>query len=163
MLIRACKTAPKFGAVFLLLISYTKTMEVPPNNSNDKKFSVVKRANRFTYAGRGIWILVKTTHNAWVHIFLLCFAVFLGLFFHITHYEWMMLVLAAGMVLAAEAFNTAIEIDINLTSLDIHPLARDVKDVAAGAVLLTAVTALLIGLFIFVPYIVASLWACFTA
>jgi diacylglycerol kinase (ATP) len=123
----------------------------------ENKFSIVKRAKSFTYAGRGIWILVKTTHNAWVHIFLLCFAVFLGLFFHITHYEWVMLMLAAGMVLAAEAFNTAIEMDIDLTSPDIHPLARDVKDVAAGAVLITALTALLIGLFIFTPYIVASL------
>lgn len=123
----------------------------------ENKFSIVKRAKSFAHAGRGIWILVKTTHNAWVHIFLLCFAVFLGLFFHITHYEWVMLVLAAGMVLAAEAFNTAIEIDIDLTSPDIHPLARDVKDVAAGAVLITALTALLIGLFIFTPYIVASL------
>ena len=124
---------------------------------NEKKFSIVKRAKSLAYAGRGIWILIKTTHNAWVHIFLLCFAIFLGFFFHITHYEWMMLVVAAGMVLAAEAFNTAIEIDIDLTSPDIHPLARDVKDVAAGAVLLTAIAALLIGLLIFVPYIVAAL------
>lgn len=122
------------------------------NNINEKKFSIVKRAKSFTHAGRGVWILVKTTHNAWVHISLLCFAVLLGLFFHITQLEWMLLVLAAGMVLAAEAFNTAIEIDIDLTSPDIHPLARDVKDVAAGAVLIAAITALLVGLFIFVPH-----------
>ena len=125
--------------------------------TNEKKFSIVKRAKSFSYAGRGIWILVKTTHNAWVHIFILCFAILLGFFFHITHFEWMMLVFAAGMVLAAEAFNTAIEIDIDLTSPDIHPMARDVKDVAAGAVLITAITALLIGLFIFVPHLLSSI------
>lgn len=125
--------------------------------SNEKKFSIIKRAKSFTHAGRGIWILIKTTHNAWVHICLLCFAVLLGLFFHITRVEWMLLVVAAGIVLAAEAFNTAIEIDIDLTSPDIHPLARDVKDVAAGAVLIAALAALLIGLFIFVPYIGTAL------
>jgi diacylglycerol kinase (ATP) len=133
-------------------------MDVSPQSASDqKKFSLVKRAKSFTYAGRGIWILIKTTHNAWVHIFFLCFAVLLGLFFHITRIEWMMLVFAAGMVFAAEAFNTAIEIDIDLTSPDIHPFARDSKDVAAGAVLIAAVTALIIGLLIFVPYLVAAL------
>jgi len=61
----------------------------------------------------------------------------------------MMLVLAAGLVLSAEAFNTAIEIDINLTSPEYHPYARDTKDVAAGAVLIASITALIIGLLIF--------------
>ena len=125
--------------------------------SNQNKFSIVKRAKSFAYAGRGVWILVKTTHNAWVEIFLFCFAIFLGLFFHITRVEWMLLILAGGMTVAAEAFNTAIEIDIDLTSPDIHPLARDVKDVAAGAVLISATTTLLIGLCIFVPYLLTSL------
>jgi diacylglycerol kinase (ATP) len=123
----------------------------------ERKFSIVRRAKSFAHAGRGVWILIKTTHNAWVEVFLLCFALFLGFFFHITHYEWLMLILAGGMTFAAEAFNTAIEIDIDLTSPDIHPMARDVKDVAAGAVLITAVAALLIGLFIFAPYIIAAL------
>jgi diacylglycerol kinase (ATP) len=131
--------------------------DLPQHTSNERKFSIVKRAKSFAHAGRGVWILVKTTHNAWVHIFLLCFAVFLGLFFHITHYEWLMLVLASGLVLTAEAFNTAIEIDLDLTSPDMHPFARDSKDVAAGAVLITAIAALLIGLFIFAPYLLAAL------
>jgi diacylglycerol kinase (ATP) len=120
----------------------------------EKKFSIVKRAKSFTHAGRGVWIVIKTTHNVWVHLFLLCFAVVLGLLFHITQVDWMMLIFAAGLVLSAEAFNTAIEIDIDLTSPDIHPMARDVKDVAAGAVLLAAIAALLIGLCIFVPYLI---------
>ena len=63
--------------------------------------------------------------------------------------------MAAGLVLAAEEFNTAIEIDIDLTSPEFHPFARDTKDVAAGAVLICAITAAIIGLFIFVPYIAA--------
>jgi len=140
------------------LFWYNYMMDILPEQTlSERKFSIVKRAKSFAHAGRGVWILVKTTHNAWVHVFLLCFAVFLGLFFHITHYEWLLLILAAGMVLAAEAFNTALEIDIDLTSPEMHPMARDVKDVAAGAVLITALAALLIGLFIFAPYLIAAL------
>ena len=60
-----------------------------------------------------------------------------------------MLVVVAGFVLAAEAFNTAIEIDIDLTSPEFYPYARDTKDIAAGAVLISAMTALIVGILIF--------------
>lgn len=64
-----------------------------------------------------------------------------------------MLVIATGFVLTAESFNTAIEIDIDLTSPNYHPYARDTKDVAAGAVLISAITALIVGIIIFGHYI----------
>lgn len=123
----------------------------------EEAFSVVKRAKSFTYAGRGIWILLKTTHNAWIDICILVIAIAAGFYFQISQADWMFLVLAAGFVLAAEAFNTAIEIDIDLTSPDYHPFARDTKDVAAGAVLIAAIAAAIIGLIIFVPYILPLL------
>lgn len=113
------------------------------------RFSIAKRASSFMHAGRGLWIFVRTTHNAWVHLAFLALAVFFGLHFHISSIEWMLLVFAGGMVLVAEAFNTAIEIDIDLTSPEFHPYARDTKDVAAGAVLIASVTAGLIGIGIF--------------
>ena len=119
-----------------------------------KEFSLIKRAKSFTHAGRGIWVFLKTTHNAWVQVAILILAIVLGLYFHITRIEWIMLVFAAGLVLVAESFNTAIEIDVNLTSPQHHPYARDIKDVAAGAVLISAITALVIGLFIFVPNLI---------
>ena len=127
-----------------------------PANLNDT-FSIVKRAKSFTHAGRGIWIFVKSTHNAWIHLVFLALAVILGVYFSITVVEWMVLVLAGGFVLCAEAFNTAIEIDIDLTSPEYHPYARDTKDVAAGAVLIAATTALVSGFFIFGHYIIAAL------
>ena len=120
----------------------------------EKEFSVVKRAKSFTHASRGIWILLKTTHNAWIHLVILVIAVALGIYFDITKIEWFMLIIVSGFVLTAEAFNTAIEIDIDLTSPDYHPYARDTKDVAAGAVLISAVTALVVGVLIFGPYVV---------
>jgi diacylglycerol kinase (ATP) len=119
-----------------------------------KEFSVVKRAKSFTHASRGVWVFLKATHNAWIHVVILILAIILGIYLGITKTEWMMLVFAAGLVLAAEAFNTAIEIDIDLTSPNFHPYARDTKDVAAGAVLISAIAAAIIGLMIFVPYLV---------
>jgi diacylglycerol kinase len=117
-----------------------------------KEFSVIKRAKSFSHAGRGIYVFIKTTHNAWIHILATVIVIGLALWFDITRTEWMMLVFACGLVLAAEAFNTAIEIDIDLTSPTFHPYAKDTKDVAAGAVLISAVTAAIIGILIFAPY-----------
>lgn len=120
----------------------------------EEEFSLVKRAKSFSYAGRGIWVFIKTTHNAWIHLVVLAVAIFMGFYFNTTKVEWMMLVLAGGFVLVTEAVNTAIEIDINLTSPEYHPYAKDTKDVAAGAVLISALTASIIGLLIFGHYII---------
>ena len=65
-----------------------------------------------------------------------------------------LIILAISAVLAAEGFNTALEIDIDLTSPEEHPYARDTKDVAAGAVLLTVIGAVVIGLLVFIPHLV---------
>lgn len=122
--------------------------------TNKQKFSIVKRAKSFTHAGRGLWIFVKTTHNAWIHIVILLFAIYLGFYFEITHFDWLLLIFAGGFVLVTEAINTAIEIDIDLTSPKFHPYARDTKDVAAGAVLIASATALIVGILIFGQYVV---------
>lgn len=118
-----------------------------------EEFSLVKRAKSFANAGRGIGVFLKTTPNAWIQLLIFLGALALGFYFSITATEWMFLVLAAGMVLAAEAFNTAIEIDIDLTSPEFHPYARDTKDVAAGAVLIAASTAFVIGTVVFGPHL----------
>ena len=119
-----------------------------------KEFSFVKRVKSFSHAGRGLKVFFKTTHNAWIHGIIFICAILLGVDFSITSTEWIELLLAAGLVFTAEAFNTAIEIDIDLTSPDYHPSARDTKDVAAGAVLISAVIALVVGLIIFVPHFI---------
>lgn len=118
-----------------------------------KEFSLFKRAKSFANAGRGIKMFLKTTPNAWIELGICLAAVAFGFYFQITRFEWMMLIFASGIVLAAEAFNTAIEIDINLTSPNYHPYARDTKDVAAGAVLISSIMAAIIGVLIFGHYI----------
>jgi diacylglycerol kinase len=121
--------------------------------SEKKRFSIVARAKSFSFAFRGLKLILKTQHNFGIQI-LITFIVFLmGLYFDISQTEWMFLVLSSGLVLIAEAFNTAFEFDIDLTSPTFHPYARDTKDVAAGAVLISAIMALVIGLIIFIPKI----------
>ena len=128
-------------------------MEITPEK--DKKFSLVKRAKSFSHAGRGVKIYFKTTHNAWLHAIIFVLVIALGLYFQISRIEWMFLFLTSGFVFVSEAFNSAIEIDIDLTSPEYHPYARDTKDIAAGAVLISAITALIVGLFIFLPHLYA--------
>ncbi len=117
-----------------------------------KEFSLIKRAKSFAHAGRGVWLFLKTTHNAWIHIFVFAWVIVLGFYCKITSSEWVMLTFAAGFVLVSEAFNTAFEIDIDLTSPNYHPYAKDTKDVAAGAVLISAITAAVVGIIVFAPY-----------
>ncbi len=117
------------------------------------RFTVVARAKSFTHAWRGLWVFFKTTHNAWIQIGVALIAVALGFYFDIARTDWLLLILATGFVLTAEAFNTAIEIDIDLTSPEFHPYARDTKDVAAAAVLISALTAAIIGIGIFGNYL----------
>lgn len=70
----------------------------------------------------------------------------------VTRVEWCLLVLCIGMVWVAEIFNTSIETLTNLVSPEQNPLAGKTKDLAAGAVLMAAITSVVVGLFIFVPY-----------
>ena len=123
---------------------------MPDTNEN---FSVRARIKSSTHAWRGISLLIKNTHNLWGHIFFGVLAVYLGFILGISSVEWVLLVLTIGLVLLAEAFNSAIEIDIDLTSPEYHPYARDTKDVAAGAVLLSVIVALVVGAIIFLPKI----------
>ena len=111
-----------------------------------------KRINSFGYAFKGIASLLKREHNAWIHCIAIIVVTLAGLHFGITRTEWCIVCLCFGMVLAAEGFNTAIERLVDLVSPDFHPVAGDVKDVAAGAVLICAIAAAIIGMIIFIPY-----------
>ena len=112
-----------------------------------------KRIKSFGYAFKGIASLLKKEHNAWIHCLAIVVVTTLGFYFHITPTEWCIVLLCFGMVLAAEGFNTAIERLVDLVSPERHPVAGDVKDVAAGAVLICAIAAAIIGCIIFLPYL----------
>lgn len=96
--------------------------------------------------------MVRCQHNAWVHaaatVVVLAVAFLLG----ISAADWCWIILATSIVWTAEALNTAFEFLADAASPQFHPLVHDAKDVAAGAVLLTAIAAATIGVIVFWPY-----------
>ena len=97
--------------------------------------------------------MVQSQHNAWVHAVATLVVVAVGLLAGLTRLEWFVLVLAIVAVWTAESLNTAFEFLCDVTSPEFHPLVEKAKDVAAGAVLITAIGATAIGLLVFAPYL----------
>ncbi len=123
-------------------------------NAGSNAFSLKKRVKGFGYAFRGVYFLAKSQHNAWIHLIIAFLVIFVGVFLEVSITEWCFLIFAIGFVISAEAFNTAIEELTNLVSPEHNKKAGIVKDVAAGAVLITAIIAALIGIIIFLPKII---------
>lgn len=109
----------------------------------------------FAYAFEGIINSIKSEANLKFHLVAALLAIAMGLFFQITVNEWMWILLAIFLVLAAEIMNTAIESLSNLVSPEYHPLIKKTKDASAGAVLLLSLFALICGFIIFLPKIIA--------
>ena len=118
-----------------------------------KAWREVKYDEKFQNAFRGLRVFWSTTRNLYIHLLAAFLVIDLGFYFSISGIEWVALVFAIGLVIISEAFNTAIEIDIDLTSPEYHPYARDTKDVASAAVLLSALVAVIVGMIIFLPRI----------
>ena len=129
------------------------TREIKMNNNTDK-ISITGRLKSIIHAVDGITELLKGQHNAWVHLIASFSIISFGFIFHINRMEWLFLVIAITLVWICEAFNTALEYLCDVASPDFHPLIKKSKDVAAGAVLLSSIGAMLIGLIVFLPYIV---------
>lgn len=117
------------------------------------KTFIKKRIKSFGYAFQGIGNFIRKEPNAWIHCTAVVVVTSLGIYYGISATEWCIVILCFGLVLMAEAFNTAIERLVDLVSPDFHPLAGTIKDVAAGAVLLGAIAAAIVGCIIFIPYI----------
>jgi len=107
----------------------------------------------FGHAFRGLWYALRTQRNARVHVTIAILAILMGVVLHISAVEFAMIFVAITGVFIAEMFNTVFELCIDLASPDFHPLAKIAKDVAAGAVLLSAMLSVMIGLFVFGPHL----------
>jgi diacylglycerol kinase (ATP) len=122
--------------------------------SEGRPFEFTGRIRSFRYAIAGIWRMIRCQHNAWIHALATIVVIGAGFFFRISRAEWCWIVLVLTIVWTAEALNTAFEFLADAASPEFHPLVRDAKDVAAGAVLITAVAAIVIGAIIFWPHLV---------
>lgn len=126
------------------------------DTKEQNQFKISKRVKSFSYAVSGVKTFLKTQHNAWIHLSAALLVIIMGNLYHVDIMEWCMLIFAIGLVFTVEALNTAIEYLTDLVSPSYNEKAGKVKDIAAGAVLIAAITACIIGLAIFVPKIYLS-------
>ncbi|MCD8825965.1 diacylglycerol kinase family protein [Staphylococcus gallinarum] len=108
---------------------------------------------RFKYAFQGMMILFKKDSKFFMHVLVGIVTIICGWFFQISTLDWLMIVIAIGLVLAFEAINTAVEYVVDLVTTEYDPLAKHAKDVAAFSVMLASIVALVIGLVVFLPYL----------
>jgi diacylglycerol kinase (ATP) len=121
-------------------------------NTKSDTFSFTGRIRSSVHALEGIVEMLKSQHNAWVHLVATVGVTTAGWLFGVTTSEWCFLILVMMAVWVAEALNTAFEFLCDVASPEFHPLVKKSKDVAAGAVLISAVGAAAVGAIIFLPY-----------
>lgn len=122
-------------------------------------FTLRKRLKSFKYAFNGIRLLITHEANAWIHCFSAVCVVLVGWFLQLNMNEWIAVTIVIGMVLAAEAVNSSIEALCDLVSPGYNEAIKKAKDLAAGAVLILAMAAAVVGLIIFAPKLYAVFYS----
>ncbi len=112
-----------------------------------------KLLKSFKYAFEGIFTGIKEEQNMKVHIVIMILVIIFGIMLKISTIEWIICIVLFGLVISMELINTAIENTVDLITEEKNPKAKISKDVAAGAVLVSAISSLIIGLIIFIPKI----------
>lgn len=112
-----------------------------------------KIRNSFKYAIEGIWTSFKTERNMKIHIFIMILVIIAGIILKINKSEWIICIILFAIVIGSELFNTSIETIVDMVMPEKNKKAKIAKDVSAGAVLVVAIGAAIIGLVIFVPRI----------
>ena len=116
-------------------------------------FSLRARGRSFVFALAGGRVLLRGQHNAWIHAAATLLVLVLGLACRVSRQDWALLALAIGLVWAMEALNTAIELLADEVSLEQRQRLGRAKDVAAFAVLVSALAAVAVGLLVFWPHL----------
>lgn len=123
----------------------------------EEKFSIAKRLKSFKYAFNGLRVFITEEHNAWIHLFATVCVVVAGILFKISPMEWVAVVFAIGLVFSFEIINTSVENIADFICPERDDRIKRIKDLAAAAVLVSAITAAVIGLFVFIPKIMELL------
>ena len=118
------------------------------------RFSLNSRLLSFKFAFRGIGALLKNEHNARIHLIAALLAITSGFIFKIKAIEWLVLIIAIGLVFVTELLNTALESLADIVEPELNEKIRNAKDYAAGAVLVSAVISVVLAAIIFVPRVV---------
>ena len=112
-----------------------------------------KLLKSFKYAFDGIYTGIKEEQNMKIHITIMILVIIFGIMLKISKEEWIICIILFGLVISMELINTAIENTVDLITKEKNEQAKIAKDVAAGAVLVSAIASAIIGLIIFVPKI----------
>jgi len=123
---------------------------------------VRSRIHSLGHALRGWWYVMRTQRNAWIHAGIAIAVFIVAFWLQVGARDWAVIALTVAMVFAAEFLNTAIEAVVDLASPQMHPLAKIAKDVGAGAVLLSALAAVVIGVLLLGPPLWTKLSAYFS-
>src|SRR5438270_13389553 len=126
-------------------------LDTPDQNPAARPFQFTGRLRSFTHAVRGILRMIHCQHNAWIHAAATLIVIGAGFLFRVSSADWCWIVVAISIVWTAEALNTAFEFLADAASAEFHPLVRDATDGAAGAVLRTALAAIVIGAMVVWP------------
>lgn len=116
--------------------------------------SFKKLINSFKYALSGIKSAYKTEQNMKIHLLIMEIVILMALILNISFNEWLIVLICFMVVISSELFNTALEKCVDLASPNKNEIAKLAKDVSAGAVLITAIFAAIIGIIIFLPKII---------
>ena len=131
-------------------------MNCSPLPRHSQKSRWAKFIAGFGYAFHGLWYTLCTQRHARIHILIAILAIIMGIVLHISAMEFAIIFIAITGVFTTEMLNTVAELCVDLASPGYHPLAKIAKDVAAGAVLANAILSIIIGLFIFLPYLLKA-------
>jgi diacylglycerol kinase (ATP) len=118
------------------------------------RFSVLARLKSFRFAFEGLAFMLRTQHNAWLHLIATLLVVAAGLFFHVSAADWRWLIAAITLVWFAEALNTAFEHLCDVVQPEFQVPVKRAKDIAAAAVLICAAGAAIIGALTLAPYLI---------
>jgi diacylglycerol kinase len=115
----------------------------------------------FRYAFAGLRYVLWSERNARIHLAIAILVVLLGAWLRLSAVEWVLIIAAIALVFAGEMLNTVVELTVDMVTVERNPLAKRAKDVAAGAVLVAAIAAAIMGLIILGPRLwakLATLW-----
>ena len=140
----------------------TLTVHDLPDIEHVGPLTLSGRIQSFRYAFRGVRLMLRSQHNAWLHAVASCCVLIIGGLCILSALEWCWIILSIMAVWTAEALNTALELLADVASPDFHPLVGKAKDVAAGGVLISAFGAAIIGLIILTPHMPELMHSLFT-
>lgn len=117
-------------------------------------FSIKSRIHSFSNAFRGLGLFFRQEHNARIHAVIAVITVVSGVLVGQSRIEWIAVFFAIGMVIATEAVNTTVEYLCDFICPEYNDKIKKIKDLAAGAVLICAIAAVIIGCIIFIPHLI---------